>query len=216
MAVSEARIAEKGEPPHTRRINHFRHSLLASTLAKKNASGRGVREHMASNRFATVRTGEQGTCARVRLDLVDDQHSDVELLCHLTELTEMLAQLSLTLVQLSTTVIVVAEMRHDAVDDEETVLSRSERLSQTAQLIVLVLAILCAYVENVFVGGLMVNCGLLALPQRPQEMGGLASETLRDLFDTLWAPCPFSVDDGNSSFSTTFLLRQLGYHSHGV
>lgn len=171
---------------------------------------------MSANGFTTVRTSEQGTCAGVRLDLVDDQHCDVELLCHLTELAEMLAQLALTLVQLTTAMIVVAEVCHDAVDDEETVLSRSERLSQATQLFVLVLAILRAHVENVFVGSFMVNWVLSALPLRPQENEGLTSEPLRDLLDTLWAPCPFSVDDGNSSFSTTFLLRQLGDHSHCV
>jgi hypothetical protein len=54
-------------------------------------------------------------------------------------------------------VVVIAEVCHDAVDDEETELSRSERLGQTAELIVLVLAVLGAGIEDVLVGSFGVD-----------------------------------------------------------
>lgn len=77
---------------------------------------------MSTNRLASVGTGKQGAGTRIRLDLIDDQDSDVELFGHLAEFTEVLAEFSLTFVQLAAAVEVVAEVRHDAVDDEKAVL----------------------------------------------------------------------------------------------
>ena len=114
-------------------------------------------EHVAANWLAPVHTRKECTGSWVRLDLVDDQDSDVELFGHLSELAEMLAELTLALVQLAATMVVIAEVRHDAVDDEETELSRSERLGQTAQVFVLVLTVLRAGVKDVLVGGFGVN-----------------------------------------------------------
>ena len=118
-------------------------------------------EHVAANWLAPVHTRKECTGSWVRLDLVDDQDSDVELFGHLSELAEMLAELTLALVQLAATMVVIAEVRHDAVDDEKTILSRRERLGQTTELLVLVFAVLCTDVEDVLIGGLWVNFELL-------------------------------------------------------
>jgi len=117
-------------------------------------------KHVTADGFASVGTCEKSTGTRVGLDLIDDQDSDVELLCHLAEFAEVLAQLALTLIQLSAAVVVVAEVCHDAVDDEKTVLSGREWLGQTTELIVLVFAVLRTDVEDVLVGGLVVDCAL--------------------------------------------------------
>jgi hypothetical protein len=112
---------------------------------------------MAADRLAPIYTRKECTGSWVGLDLVDDEDSDVELFGHLSKLAEMLTQFALALVQLAATVVVIAEVCHDAVDDEETELSRSERLGQTAQVFVLVLAVLRAGVKDVLVGGFGVN-----------------------------------------------------------
>jgi len=114
-------------------------------------------KHVATDRFAPVRTSEERTGSRIRLDLVDDDDSDVELFRHLCELAEVLAELSLALVQLASAMVIVAEVCHDAVNYEEAELSRSERLCQTAQVFVLVLTVLRAGVKDVLVGGFGVN-----------------------------------------------------------
>ena len=80
-------------------------------------------KHVAADGFASVGTREQSAGTRIGLNLIDDQDSDVELLCHLAELAEVLAQLALAFVQFSTAMVVVAEVCHDAVDDEKAVLS---------------------------------------------------------------------------------------------
>jgi hypothetical protein len=143
--------------PHTWRVDDFSHTFFTTTLAEEDASGRCMSEHVAANWLAPVHTRKECTGSWVRLDLVDDQDSDVELFGHLSELAEMLAELTLALVQLAATMVVIAEVRHDAVDDEETELSRSERLSQTAQLLVLVLAVLRAGIEDILVGSFGVD-----------------------------------------------------------
>ena len=114
-------------------------------------------EHVAANWLAPVHTRKECTGSWVRLDLVDDQDSDVELFRHLCELAEVLAELSLALVQLASAMVIVAEVCHDAVNYEEAELSRSERLCQTAQVFVLVLTVLRAGVKDVLVGGFGVN-----------------------------------------------------------
>jgi len=112
---------------------------------------------MAADWFTPIYTRKDCTGSRIRLDLVDDKNGDVELFRHLSELAEMLVQFALAFVQLASTMVVVAEVCHDAVDDEETVLSRGERLSQTAKLVVLVLAVLRTGIENVLVGSFRVD-----------------------------------------------------------
>lgn len=117
-------------------------------------------EYVTTDGLASVGTCKESAGTRVGLNLIDDQDSDVELLCHLAELAEVLAQLALTFVQLSTAMVVVAEVCHDAVDDEETILPGREWLGQTTELIVLVFAVLRTDVEDVLIGGLVVNCAL--------------------------------------------------------
>ena len=119
-------------------------------------------QYVTTNGFAPVGTCKKGTGAWVGLNLVDDQDSDVELLGHLAELAKMLTQLSLTFVQLSTAMVVVAEVCHNAVDDKKTILPRCERLGQATELIVLVFTVLRADVENVLIGGILINCTLSA------------------------------------------------------
>jgi hypothetical protein len=141
----------------TRRIDDLGHTFFTAALAKEDASGRCVGKNVATDRLASICTSEERTGARIRLDLVDDNDGDVELLRHLGKFSEMLTQLALALVQLASAMVVVAEVRHDAVDDEETECSRSERLGKTAQHLVLVFAVLRAGVEDVLVGGLWVD-----------------------------------------------------------
>jgi hypothetical protein len=138
-------------------IDDFGHTFFTATLAKEDAGGRCMGKHVATDRFASICTSEERTGARIRLDLVDDDDGDVEFFRHLSELAEMLAELALALVQLASAMVVVAEVCHDAVDDEKAELSRSERLGQTAQVFVLVLAVLRAGVKDVLVGGFGVN-----------------------------------------------------------
>ena len=114
-------------------------------------------EYVTTDGLASVGTCKESAGTRVGLNLIDDQDSDVELLSHLAELAEVLAQLALTFVQLSTAMVVVAEVCHDAVDDEKTILPGREWLSQTTELIVLVFAVLCTDVEDVLIGGLVIN-----------------------------------------------------------
>lgn len=120
-------------------------------------------EYVTANRLAAIGACKEGAGTRIGLDLVDDQDRNVELLGHLTEFAEMLAELALTFIQLAAAMEVVAEVCHDAVDDEKTVLPSCERLSQATELIVLVFAVLRANVEDVLVGGLRINCALLVL-----------------------------------------------------
>lgn len=121
-------------------------------------------KNVATNGFTAIGTCEKSTGTRVGLYLVDDQDSNVELLSHLTEFSEMLTQLALTFIQLATAMEVVAEVCHDAVDDEKTILPRGERLRQTTELLVLIFAVLCTDVEDVLVRGLWVNCALSIWP----------------------------------------------------
>jgi hypothetical protein len=99
-------------------------------------------EYVTTNRLASIGACEQSAGAGIRLDLVDDQDRDVKFLRHLAEFAEVLTQLALTFVQLSTAMEVVAKVCHDAVDDEKTVLPGCERLSQATELLVLVFAVL--------------------------------------------------------------------------
>ena len=119
-------------------------------------------EDVTADGFASVGACEKSTGTWVGLNLIDDEDSDVELFCHLAELAEVLAQLALTFIQLSTAMVVVAEVCHDAVDDEKTVLPGREWLGQTTELIVLVFAVLRSDVEDVLVGSLVINCALSA------------------------------------------------------
>ena len=48
----------------------FCYALVAAAFAEKDASSRGVREHMSSHGLAAVGAGEESTRARVALDLV--------------------------------------------------------------------------------------------------------------------------------------------------
>ena len=79
-------------------------------------------KYVTTDGFASIGTCKESTGTWVGLNLIDDQDSDVELLSHLAQLAEVLAQFALTFIQLSTTMVVVAEVCHDAVDDEKTVL----------------------------------------------------------------------------------------------
>jgi Sec-independent protein secretion pathway component TatC len=117
-------------------------------------------KHVAADGFASVGTCEKSTGTRVGLNLIDDQDGDVELLCHLAELAEVLAQLALAFVQFSTAMVVVAEVCHDAVDDEKAVLPGREGLGETTELVVLVFAVLRTDIEDVLVGGLVIDCAL--------------------------------------------------------
>ena len=146
----------------TWRVDDLCDPFLAPAFAEQDASGRGMSKHVAADGFASVGTCEQSAGTRIGLNLVDDQDSDVELLCHLAELSEMLTQLALAFIQLSTAMVVVAEVCHDAVDDEKTVLPGREWLGQTTELIVLVFAVLRSDVEDVLVGSLVINCALSA------------------------------------------------------
>jgi hypothetical protein len=127
---------------HTWRVNHLRDTFFATTFAEQDTSGRCMSEYVTTDGLTSIGTCEQSAGAGIRLDLVDDQDSNVEFLRHLTELAEVLAQLSLTFVQFSTAMEVVAEVCHDAVDDEKTILPARERLSQATELLVLVFTVL--------------------------------------------------------------------------
>jgi hypothetical protein len=172
-------------------------------------------EYVTANRLASIGACEQRAGAGIRLDLVDDQDRDVEFLRHLAEFAEVLTQLALTFVQLSTAMEVVAKVRHDAVDDEKTILPGCEWLSQATELLVLVFAVLRANIKDVLVGGLRVNCTLLVVAN-VKCTKSLTTKAFRDLDDALWTPGTFRVDDSNSTFGTTLLLRQLSDDGHGV
>ena len=173
-------------------------------------------EHVTTDGLASVGTREQSAGTRIGLNLIDDEDSDVELLCHLAKLAEMLTQLALAFIQLSTAMVVVAEVCHDAVNDEKTVLPGREWLSQTTELIVLVLAILRADIEDILVGGLVVNCALSACGTVSWADWILTAKALRDLLDTIGTPSSFRVNDSNPTFRATLLFRQLSDDSHGV
>jgi hypothetical protein len=172
-------------------------------------------EYVTTNWLASIGACEQSAGAGIRLDLVDDQDRNVEFFRHLAELAEVLAQLSLTFVQFSTAMEVVAEVCHDAVDDEKTILPACERLSQATELLVLVFAVLRTNIQNVLVGGLRINCTLLAVAH-VKCAKPLTAKAFRDLNDALRTPRPFRVDDSDSTFSTTLLFRQLSDDGHGV
>jgi hypothetical protein len=72
--------------PHTWRVDDFGHAFFAATLAEEDTGGRCVSKHMAADRLAPVYTRKECTGSWVRLDLVDDEDSDVELFGHLGEL----------------------------------------------------------------------------------------------------------------------------------
>lgn len=203
-------------PLLTWRIDNLRDSFLAAAFAEQDASGRGMSKYVTTDGFASIGACEQSTCARVGLNLIDDQDSDVELFCHLAELAEVLAQFALAFIQLSTAMVVVAEVCHDAVDDEKTVLAGRERLGQTAELIVLVFAVLRTDVENVLIGGLVVNCALSVCNTVSLKRQTLTAKAFRNLLDTIWAPCSLRVNDSNTTFGTTLFLRQLSDDSHSV
>lgn len=117
-----------------------------------------MRKYVPTDRFAAICAREQRAGTRIRLDLIDDQDRQVELLSHLGKLAEVMSELLLALVELTTTVVVDAEVGHDAVDDEEAVLSSSKGLGEIAELVMLVFAILCADVEDVLVRRCWVDC----------------------------------------------------------
>lgn len=173
-------------------------------------------EDVTADGFASVSACEKSTGTWVGLNLIDDEDSDVEFFCHLAELAEMLTQLALAFIQLSTAMVVVAEVCHDAVNDEKTVLPRREWLGQTTELIVLVFAILGADVKDVLVGGLVVNCALSACGTVSWAEWILTAKTLRDLLDTIGTPSPFRVNDSNPTFRATLLFRQLSDDGHRV
>lgn len=144
----------------TWRIDDLCNSFLTAAFAEQDASGRGMSKHVTTDGFTSVGACKESTGTRVGLNLIDDQDSDVELLGHLAELAEMLAKLALALIQLSTAVIVVAKVCHDAVDNKKTVLPARKRLGKTTELIMLIFAVLRTNVKNVFVGSLVVDCAL--------------------------------------------------------
>lgn len=203
-------------PLLTWRVDDLCDSFLASAFAEQDTSGRGMSKHVTADGFASVGTCEESAGARVGLNLVDDQDSDVELLCHLAELAEVLTQLALAFIQLSATMVVVAEVCHDAVDDEKTVLPGREWLSQTTELIVLVFAVLSADVEDILVGSLVVDCALSVCYMVSWARWILTAKALRDLLDAIGTPGPFRVNDSDPTFGTTLLLRQLSDDGHSV
>ena len=70
---------------------------------------------MPTNWLAPICTSEEGTGARIRLHLVDDQSRQIELFSHLSELAKVCAKLLLAFAQLSTAMEVDSEVGHDAV-----------------------------------------------------------------------------------------------------
>jgi hypothetical protein len=106
----------------TWRVDHLRDTFFASTFAKQDAGGRCMSQYVTTNGLASIGACEQSAGAGIRLDLVDDQDRNVEFLRHLTEFAQMLAELALTFIQFSTAMEVIAEVCHDAVDDEKTIL----------------------------------------------------------------------------------------------
>jgi hypothetical protein len=172
-------------------------------------------EYVTTDGLASIGTCEQSAGAGIRLHLVDDQDSNVEFLRHLAKLAKVLAQLSLAFVQFSTAMEVVAEVCHDAVDNEKTILPARERLSQATKLLVLVFTVLRPHVQNVLVSGFRINCELLVVAN-VKCVKPLTAKAFRDLYDALWTPCPLRVNDSDSTFSTTLLFRQLSDDGHGV
>jgi hypothetical protein len=87
-----------------------------------------MRKNMPSNGLSSIGTSKQRTRTRIRLDLVDEQSGQIELLRHLSNLAQMLIESLLAIVELTTANVVRPEIRHDAVDDEEAELAGREVL----------------------------------------------------------------------------------------
>ena len=96
--------------PHTWRVDDFSHTFFTTTLAEEDASGRCMSEHVAANWLAPVHTRKECTGSWVRLDLVDDKDSDVELFGNLSEIEEMMAQLEMAFVQIAENMVVIEEV----------------------------------------------------------------------------------------------------------
>ena len=129
--------------PLTWRILDLRNSLFTTSLAEQYARGRSVSEDVTTDWLAAICSLEECTGARITLDLVGHEHSDVELwtesaraslgrfrttFSDVRELRKELVELLLTLVELTTASVVDAEECHDAVDDEQAVLITDEEL----------------------------------------------------------------------------------------
>lgn len=54
-------------------------TLFTSTLAKQDPCGRSVREDVTTNGLATICTSEESARSRIALNLVCQEHGDVEL-----------------------------------------------------------------------------------------------------------------------------------------
>ena len=63
----------------TWRVLDLRHTLLTSTFAEQDTGCRSMGEDVAADWLSTICTGEEGAGSRVALDLVGEEHRDVEL-----------------------------------------------------------------------------------------------------------------------------------------
>jgi hypothetical protein len=127
-----------------------------------------VGEDVTTDGLAAICTSEESACSGIALDLVGQEHGDVELCITLVvpyveriswhtfsdvrQLREKLVELLLTLVELTTTGVVDTEESHDAVDDEEAILVADEELCDFVQELHLVLRVDSTSVGDVVLG----------------------------------------------------------------
>jgi hypothetical protein len=122
---------------------------------------------MTSNRLATISASKESTCAWITLHLVGQENGDVELWTMLVvssslfmrptfgdmcQLRQELVELLLPLIQFTTASVVDSKKRHDAVNDEETVLVTNKELGDLVQELHLVLGVDRTSVSDVVLG----------------------------------------------------------------
>lgn len=147
---------------------------------------------MTTNRLPTIGTSEECARSRIALNLVGHEDSNVELLSDVVESGQELSKLLLSLRKLSSSSVVNSEACHDAVDDQESEVTRHELLRQFFEKIQLMFAIIATSVRDVL-----------------ERRLGVETKALCDLRDTLRSERAFSVDVGRLAFSTTHILQVL-------
>lgn len=142
---------------NTRRVHELGNALFSTTLAKQETSSRSMGKNVAADRLATIGTGEESTCTRIRLHLIRHEDDNVEFGGKLGKLAKEETKLLLSLTELASTDVVAAEEVEDRVNDEQPIISGNEICRQLQQEFVLCLTVWYTCVDDVVVDQLPIS-----------------------------------------------------------
>lgn len=152
---------------------------------------------VTSSGLSAIGTGEQGAGTRIGLDVVRQQDCDVEDLGKIAQSAKMLTELLLSLRKLTTSNIVGSEEIENAVNNQETIIARSELLSELPKFLLLIFAVCGPDDEKIIICLLWIDCEGSVCPICC--CGQRTVEACCDLGNPLRTKRALGIDDGHFS-----------------